>query len=167
MSDDFATLPHTPTLTTTRLVLRPIILSDAVAVQQLFPVWEIVRYLQAGVPWPFPLDGAVDHIQREIEAVARGEKNVWAITLKSAPSDLIGSINLRAAPAGEDNRGFWLALPWQRQGLMTEAAEAVTSYAFEVLGWRQLYVSNAELNVASRKIKGKHPVNTASIRRLA
>jgi hypothetical protein len=62
MSDDFATLPHTPTLTTTRLVLRPIILSDAVAVQQLFPVWEIVRYLQAGVPWPFPLDGAVDHI---------------------------------------------------------------------------------------------------------
>jgi RimJ/RimL family protein N-acetyltransferase len=50
---------------------------------------------------------------------------------------------------------------------MTEAAEAVTSYAFEVLGWRQLYVSNAELNVASRKIKGKHPVNTASIRRLA
>ncbi len=146
-------LPPTPTLETRRLILRPIRMEDAETVQRLFPHWEIVRYLQAGVPWPFPSDGARSHIERELHAVARGEKNVWAITLRAGPGDLIGSINLRAAHPGEDNRGFWLGLPWQRQGLMTEAAHAVTAYAFDDLGWQTLTVSNAEPNAASRRLK--------------
>jgi [ribosomal protein S5]-alanine N-acetyltransferase len=146
-------LPPTPTLETKRLILRPIGLADAPAVQRLFPHWEIVRYLQAGVSWPFPTDGAETHLRKELAAVARGEKNVWAIGLKARPDDLIGSINLRAAPPGEDNRGFWLGLAWHRQGLMTEAAQAVTTYAFEILGWSSLTASNAESNLASRRIK--------------
>jgi RimJ/RimL family protein N-acetyltransferase len=27
-----------------------------------------------------------------------------------------------------NNRGFWMGLPWQGQGLMSEAVEAVTDY---------------------------------------
>ena len=47
-----------PQLETRRLILRPLQLEDAEQVQALFPQWEIVRYLTARVPWPYPEDGA-------------------------------------------------------------------------------------------------------------
>ena len=43
---------HTP-----RLLLRPLQLSDAQQTQLLFPHWEIVKHLNAIVPWPYPADG--------------------------------------------------------------------------------------------------------------
>jgi RimJ/RimL family protein N-acetyltransferase len=39
---------------TERLILRPLALADAAAIQELFPHWEIVRYLLNRVPWPYP-----------------------------------------------------------------------------------------------------------------
>ena len=48
----------TPDLETVRLVVRPLELADAEQMQVLFPQWEIVRYLLAEVPWPYPADGA-------------------------------------------------------------------------------------------------------------
>jgi hypothetical protein len=57
-----APLPDTPVLETARLVLRALRLEDAPAAQRHFPRWEIVRWLNAGVPWPYPSDdgGASD-----------------------------------------------------------------------------------------------------------
>lgn len=49
----------TPALESARLLLRPLELSDAAAVQLIFPKWEIVRYLANKVPWPYPPDGAL------------------------------------------------------------------------------------------------------------
>jgi ribosomal-protein-alanine N-acetyltransferase len=39
-----------PTITTSRLILRPLELSDADAVQELFPQWGIVRFLDSQIP---------------------------------------------------------------------------------------------------------------------
>ena len=44
----------TPTLTTARLLLRPLEFADAAQTQILFPHWEIVRFLTKSVPWPYP-----------------------------------------------------------------------------------------------------------------
>lgn len=38
---------------------------------------------------------------------------------------------------------------------MTEAAEAVTGYAFEVLEWPLLYLSNSARNLGSLRVKEK------------
>jgi RimJ/RimL family protein N-acetyltransferase len=38
---------------------------------------------------------------------------------------------------------------------MTEAADAVTAFAFEALGWPHIYVTNAATNLASHRIKEK------------
>ena len=38
---------------------------------------------------------------------------------------------------------------------MTEAADRVTDYAFRELGWPHLWLSNAQANHASRRIKEK------------
>lgn len=55
----------------------------------------------------------------------------------------------------DNNRGFWMGLPWQGQGLMSEACEAVTAYWFDVLKFPVLRVPKAAANVASRRISEK------------
>ena len=50
---------------------------------------------------------------------------------------------------------FGLGLPWQRQGLMTEACDAVTDYWFEVLKFPVLRVPKAIANAGSRRISEK------------
>src|SRR5438128_1909263 len=109
----------TPELQTPRLVLRPLELSDAAQVQVLFPHWEIVRYLNGIVPWPYPPDGAfVFYRDVALPAVERGDEWHWSLRLKSNPERLIGNTCLRTG--NTKNRGFWLGLPWHGQGLMSE-----------------------------------------------
>jgi RimJ/RimL family protein N-acetyltransferase len=143
-----------PTLESPRLILRPLELADAEQTQVLFPHWEIVRYLRKVVPWPYPPNGAYTYYRDvALPAVARGDEWAWTLRLKSAPDQVIGAISLfRSEP---DNRGFWLGLPWQRQGLMTEACEIVTGYWFEVLKFPVLRVPKAIANAGSRRISEK------------
>lgn len=149
-------LPPTPILETARLVLRPVELRDAPAIQRDFPDWELVKHLHAGIPWPYPQDGAIANIRDCLARRARGEKFFWVLTLKGGDDEAIGRIDLGPYD-GEtrDTRGFWLARRFWGRGLMTEAAEAVTGYAFEVLGWPFLYLNNAAENRASHRIKEK------------
>ncbi len=51
-----------PELVTDRLILRQLQLEDAEQTQQLFPQWEVVKFLTAAVPWPYPEDGAFKSI---------------------------------------------------------------------------------------------------------
>lgn len=144
----------TPPLETTRLILRPLELADAAQVQILFPRWEIVRYLANKVPWPYPADGAhIYYRDVAIPAIERGEEWHWTLRLKSNPSQLIGTIDLRKRE--NDNRGFWLALPWQGQGLMTEACDAVTDFWFNTLKFPVLRAPKAIVNSPSRRISQK------------
>jgi RimJ/RimL family protein N-acetyltransferase len=143
----------TPLLETPRLVLRPLDLADAAQAQILFPHWEIVRYLGATIPWPYPPDGAC-RFYRDVAlpAVQSGEQWHWSLRLRSDPSSLIGSISLMR---GENNRGFWLGLPWHGRGLMTEACDAANDYWFDVLKFSLLRAPKAAANIASRRISEK------------
>lgn len=142
-----------PSLTTSRLGLRPLQLADAEQTQQLFPHWEIVRFLAKQVPWPYPPDGAFTFYRDvALPAMARGEQWHWSLRLKNHPEQLIGSVSLMK---GEFNRGFWMGLPWQGQGLMSEAVKAATAYWFEELGFPALRAPKAIANTASRRISEK------------
>jgi [ribosomal protein S5]-alanine N-acetyltransferase len=141
------------TLETERLILRPLELADAEQIQELFVQWEIVRMLNARVPWPFPEDGALRNIRDvALPAVERGEAWDWTLRLKEEPERIIGRIGLYVR---ENNRGFWMGLPWQGRGLMTEAVIAVTDYWFEVLGFPVLRAPKAVENAGSRRISEK------------
>ena len=141
-------------LETPRLVLRPLELADAEPVQRLFPHWEIVRYLANIVPWPYPADGALTYYRDvALPAMARGEEWHWSLRLKTNPRQLIGCVSLMK---GENNRGFWMGLPWQGRGLMTEAVDSVTDYWFNTLGFPVLRVPKAIVNTASRRISEKN-----------
>jgi len=149
-------MPPPPVLETPRLILRPIRTKDAPVLQRRFPHWEIVRHLNATVPWPYPADGAAIFIARCLEEHVRGEKNHWAIIPKSGPAEMIGGIDLWPDDGkSREMRGFWLDPAFQRRGLMTEAADRVTAYAFTKLRWPRLWLANAQDNHASRRIKEK------------
>jgi ribosomal-protein-alanine N-acetyltransferase len=152
----------TPMLETARLILCPLQISDADQVQVLFPHWEIVRYLNNRVPWPYPSDGAYTFYRDvALPAVENGTAWEWTLRLKAEPERVIGAIGLRKTET--DNRGFWLGLAWQRKGLMTEACDVVSAFWFDTLECDVLRVSKAVANIASRKISTKQGMKVVSV----
>jgi RimJ/RimL family protein N-acetyltransferase len=147
-------MPNIPRLKTARLELEPVQIEDSRQVQVIFPQWEIVQYLANVVPWPYPEDGALSYYRDQaLPAVERGDEWHWSLRLKSAPEQLIGCICL--IKGEQNNRGFWLGLPWQGKGLMTEAVEIVTDFWFDELSFPVLKVPKAIANTASRRISQK------------
>jgi RimJ/RimL family protein N-acetyltransferase len=150
----------TPELQTERLILRPLEVADAVQAQPLFGVWEIVQFLNARVPWPYPEDGAFLYYRDvALPAIQRGKEWQWTLRLQDSPEQLIGAISLHSYEG--DNRGFWLGLPWRGRGLMTEAVYAVNDYWFDVLGFPVLRAPKAIANLGSRRISEKTGMRVA------
>lgn len=143
----------TPILETERLILRPISLDDAPALQKYFNEWEIIKYLHA--PWPYPDDGAVSHLRDQtLPAMDKGKQIAWAITLKKT-EDFIGRIDYRFYEDKEPDRGFWIAIPFQGRGFMTEAVAASQDYIFYEYGLERFVVKNLQSNIGSRRVKEK------------
>jgi RimJ/RimL family protein N-acetyltransferase len=106
--DKLARMPSTPVLSTDRLVLRPVHMGDVMAVQEGFSHRDVVKDLDAAVPWPLPPDWAASDMSDTLKGMARGEKCRWAITLKG-DDKLIGAIELRMDDGTSRNqRAFWL-----------------------------------------------------------
>jgi len=147
----------TPILNTERLVLRPLALSDAPAIQRHFNNWNIIKNLAAVVPWPYPTDGAESFIRLQLDQIAAGEEIYqWVLVLREGDGEAIGSIHFRPhLRSAKGNRGFWLAEPYWNRGLMSEAVDEVNKFAFVTLGVDSFYVCNVASNVASRRVKQK------------
>jgi [ribosomal protein S5]-alanine N-acetyltransferase len=81
-------IPEAPTITTSRLILRPLDLSDGDAIQDRFPQWEIVRFLASQIPWPYPADGALTFIRdKALPAIRQGTQWHWSIRPKATRND--------------------------------------------------------------------------------
>lgn len=140
-----------PTFKTRRLLLTPLQLTDAADIQQLFPHWEVVRFLDSRVPWPYPFDGALTYVRDlALPAIAAGREWHWMIRLADDPRTSIDSICLYDQPG--NNRGFWLAPQWQRKGYIGEACKLINTYWFETLGRPVMQVPKAVGNHASRRV---------------
>ena len=74
------------------------------------------------------------------------------LQLGDAPAiqQLIGSISLYDQPG--NNRGFWLATAWQKNGYMREACRVINHYWFETLGRCVMQVPKAACNDRSRSV---------------
>jgi RimJ/RimL family protein N-acetyltransferase len=156
--------PATPRLKTARLLLTPLREHDAAAFQALFAHWEIVRHLTHHVPWPYPAGEARRFIVEDaLPAMGSGEEWHWSLRLRSNPEQLIGAICLMDEE--DDNRGFWLGLPWQRQGLMSEACRAVNHFWFATLGRERLRVAKSAECLASRRLSEREGMRKVLERR--
>ncbi len=147
---------------TARLILRPLQLADAEQIQELFPQWEVVRYLLNRVPWPYPPDGALEFCRNvALPQVECGDAWHWTIRRAAEPGQMIGFISLIRGDA--DNRGFWMGLPWQGQGFMSEACVWANDFWFESLWFPVLRVAKAVANAASRRISQKQGMRLVGV----
>ena len=152
-----------PTLFTDRLLLTPLQLQDAPAIQALFAQWEVVRYLDRRVPWPYPDDGALVYVRDvALPAMAAGHEWHWMIRLRDDAESVLGSISLFDQPG--NNRGFWLAPQWWGRGYMREACRAINGYWFEVLSRPLMQVPKAAANQASRKVSEHEGMRRVGVR---
>lgn len=147
-------MPALPTFETKRLILRGVLEADTTFWQQYFDDYEVIRNLSALVPWPYPKDGVRNFLRDMILPHQGIDRWVWGVFLKEAPHELIGCVDLWREGRPE-NRGFWLARKHWGKGIMTEAVEPITDYAFDELGFDVLVFANAVGNIGSRRIKEK------------
>jgi [ribosomal protein S5]-alanine N-acetyltransferase len=151
------------TLQTGRLLLQPLQLADAEQSQLLLPHWEMVKYMGVQIPWPYPDDGALTYYRDvAIPGMESGGQWHWTLRLRESPEKHIGAISLFSRD-GYAARGFWLGIPWQGRGLMTEAVVAVNDYCFDVLGFSVLRAPKAIDNITSRRISEKTGMRVIAI----
>lgn len=113
--------------------------------------YRVVRTL-ATLPWPYPKGGVLTFFQKDVIPHQGNDTWLWVITEKQAPEEAIGCVHLWRK-GNPSNRGFWLAHKHWGNRYMTEAVEPVNDYAFTILGFDRLLLSNAVGNDASHKIK--------------
>lgn len=147
---------------TARLLLKPLELADATQVQVLFPRWDVVKYLNVGVPWPYPPDGAEQFIREvALPQMEQGEAWHWTLRLLEEPEQIIGAIGLMKSD--EESRGFWLAPEFRGRGLMTEACAWANDYYFDVLGFERIRVPKAAANIGSKRISERQGMHLVRI----
>ncbi len=142
-----------PKLTTARLVLRPFLLSDAAAVQRLAGE-HAVADTTLSLPHPYPSGAAEQWIGTHEGAWTRHESATLAITEPDA--GLIGAIALRIELMHRRAElGYWVGVPFWRQGHATEAARAMLEFGFTRLGLGRIYAHHMVRNPASGRIMQK------------
>jgi RimJ/RimL family protein N-acetyltransferase len=143
-----------PSLTTSRLVLRPYTMADAAAVQRMVSNREVAS-TTLSIPHPYPEDGAV-HWLRSIEPKwSDGSGAVFAITLAST-GEIVGSIDLRIKPEHQHAEiGYLIAREHWGNGYVTEAAAALLQLGFETLNLRRIFAHHMTHNPASGRVMRK------------
>jgi len=141
-------------LATERLTLRPYTLDD---VEMLWPHVSDPR-LPKQMSWN--AHGSKDETRAFLETCIKGIADntgiVWAI---EHAGDFVGAIGLHgikyqfaAWRLDRAELGYWVGIPFHRNGYMTEAAAEVVRFGFDTLGLHKITVGCLEGNVGSRKI---------------
>jgi len=133
---------------TNRLILRPLQLADA---ESMFLGWatdmDVVRYLS----WKPHI--SVDETKRIISYWMSNYPDpkfyVWGIQLKNG--SLIGTISIHSIHDGFERGevGYALMKRYWNQGYMTEALQALLTYAFATVGFNRLEAHHSIYNPAS------------------
>jgi [ribosomal protein S5]-alanine N-acetyltransferase len=141
-------------LTTARLLLRPFVLADAPNVQRLAGAREVAE-MTLLIPHPYPDGAAEDFIAATHTEFEKGENYVFAVTLR-ATGELCGSIGLKVAVQHERGElGYWIGVPFWKQGYCTEAAQAVLRFAFDTVNLNSVVAHHFVGNAASGRVLQK------------
>ena len=142
-----------PTLTTSRLVLRPFLLSDAAMVQRLAGE-RAVADTTLTIPHPYADGLAESWIGSHEGAWTRHEMATLAVT--EADAGLIGAISVRIELSHRRaEMGYWIGAPYWGLGYATEAARAMIIFGFDKLSLHRIYSQHFTRNPASGRVMAK------------
>ena len=139
---------------TDRILLRPWLESDA---ENLF---KYASDADVGPRAGWPPHNSVDESLKIIRTVFNTD-TMWAVELKET-SEPIGCVGYLPASASnlkikddECEVGYWIAKPYWRKGICTEAMRLVVDYCFNVKGFTTLWGDYFPENPASGKVMEK------------
>jgi len=143
-----------PILTTERLTLRQVVLSDEQQIFTLRSDSEINKYLDRQISKT--IDDVRNFINKINESINKNDSVYWAITL-SDKNILVGTICLFTFSDENDKCeiGYELLTNFQGQGIMKEAVEKVVDYAFNTIKVKKIEAFFHRDNQSSIKLLEK------------
>jgi [ribosomal protein S5]-alanine N-acetyltransferase len=139
------------TISTTRLLMRRPIASDAEAIFEYASDPEVTRFMD----WPTrkAIHGAVEFLAERESRWESGEEFCWVITVKPK-TRAVGAIACRVRDTDADfgyvlNRNFW------RQGYATEAAEALLAWLMRLPSIGRVWATCDYENIRSARVLEK------------
>ena len=144
-------------LTTERLILRPLLPSDAESLHRLINDWEVTRTL-AVVPFPYPRPLADDWIASTARELADGTAWHLAITGHEGEQEvLVGVVSLHLERANRTGRiGYWVGRRFWGHGVATEAAGRVVRWG----------LANLDMDRITADVATDNPGSAAVLRRI-
>lgn len=146
-----------PTLTTERLVLRELLLTDAADILIFRGDPEVQQYDHPPI---HTLQEAIDFIEEMRQACATQQQQMWAVTVKGNVT-VIGLVSLRYWNHRGDRYhrraevGYGIARATWGQGIGSEAVRAVVHYGFEHLNLNRIYAGTIADNFGSVRLLEK------------
>jgi len=136
-----------PTLETVRLKLRPYSEADIAELVPLIGAREVAA-TTLRIAHPYTEQDA-----RAFLALAQEPGKIWLATTLRSDGRQIGGVGLRVEdPHRHAELGYWLGVPYWRQGYATEAAGEMLRYGFVDLGLHRIFASHFRHNPASGRI---------------
>lgn len=127
----------------------------------------LIHKTTESIPYPYTKKHAIQWIQRYTNITYQCGR-VHLLAIRNPQARLVGAIGI-----GEiDDRyphmaelGYWLAVPYWGQGIMTEAVQIFIHYAFAELGLSRLWTRVFEFNLGSRRVLEKNGFKLEGIQR--
>ena len=158
-------MPEMPRLFTERLVLRPFVVSDGPEVERLAGSQRVADTTLT-IPHPYPIGGGATLIATHADAWQRGVGVALAICSREPADALLGAISLQIAQAHRHGElGYWIAVDQWGNGYATEAARALTAYAFAELGLHRVQGRHFTRNAPSGRVLQKLGMQLEGIHR--
>jgi len=138
-------------LETPRLVLRRPVRADAQRMADLANDVGVAENL-SNLPHPYGLDDALAFIDNTEAGPARWTLGLY---LKDEGSRFIGTASLMPRDGERFVLGYWVGRPYWGRGLATEAAQALSDFAFGALEAEAVAATSRVTNGASRRVLEK------------
>lgn len=143
----------TETIKTDRLILRRFKYEDYEEVYENIGCDKNVHKYIPSIPWNNP-EKSREFIKLNIQLYSDNLKHYfWAIIYENKIVGAISLLNVEDNDSAE--LGYCLGSQWWDNGIISEAARAVLSYAFKIVGFHRIYATCHVDNLASKGVLKK------------
>ncbi|MGE3618166.1 MAG: GNAT family N-acetyltransferase [Gemmatimonadales bacterium] len=152
-----------PELVTSRLLLRPLRLEDAGAVQRLAGDARVADTTHSN---PHPDEDGMAETRIATQAPPREQGTSATFAILDPARGLVGVTGLRIeADRVVAELGYWIGVPWWGRGFASEAAGAMIGFGFRELGLDRIIAHHLVRNPASGRVMEKNGMVREGIRR--
>lgn len=144
-----------PTLSTSRITLRKIRLSDIPRLTEYVNHPSISDNI-LNFPHPYHEEDAIARMNFVLQGFKNGDRYVFAIALNENDG-FIGEIGLHLEREHDRaEMGFWVGEPFWGKGIMSEAVETVLKFGFEDLALNKILATHFVKNMASGRVLARN-----------